>query len=369
VTRGSQVSAKTVATVCFTALGIAALVFVAMKCRTSISITVASILVGIALERPTRWLQRHKLGRGLAVAVTILGTLVLLAGGALLVVPPVVAQTRALVRNAPTIVETVRQTRVYRAVDARIDIDDKVAQLRRSSPGIAEHAVDPARRAARGVIQAVTAVVTVCFLSVFMLLFGGKRVRGILAQASPERRVLYERVCRSVYESVGGYLAGLFLICSVNAVCTTVFLAIIRVPFFLPLGLVAGVSSLIPVAGNLVAGVLLVIVALLAGGLWKAVAVTIYALAYQQVENHVLGPLVYRRTIDLNPLVVIVSLLFFLELGGIGGAIVALPAIACAKIVIGEVLALRRPRAPQPAVDDDHAPRPAPRRPPDPIAH
>ena len=87
-----------------------------------------------------------------------------------------------------------------------------------------------------------------------MLIFGGRLVHAAVAEARPERRPVYEKVLEKIYQSIGGYLGGLTLICLVNATLTTTFLAIDGVPFFLPLGLLAGLSSLVPYAGPLVAG-------------------------------------------------------------------------------------------------------------------
>src|SRR5438445_72328 len=96
---------------------------------------------------------------------------------------------------------------------------------------------------------ALTAVVTLTLLAIFMLLFGGELIDSVLAEASPTNRDRYERVARKVYGSAGGYVGGVMAICSINASLTTTFLAITGMPFFLPLGIVSGLSSSIPYAG------------------------------------------------------------------------------------------------------------------------
>jgi len=78
-----------------------------------------------------------------------------------------------------------------------------------------------------------------------MLIFGGRVIRAALVEARPERRQVYESVLHKIYRSIGGYLSGLTLICTINATLTTTFLAINRVPFFLPLGILSGASSTI----------------------------------------------------------------------------------------------------------------------------
>ena len=145
-----------------------------------------------------------------------------------------------------------------------------------------------------------------------------------------------------MYQSVGGYLGGLMLICTINAGLTTSFLAIDRVPFFLPLGIASGLSSMVPYAGPLVMGVTISVVALFTGGLWHGLAAGIWFVFYGMLEGNVIGPLVFRRTVHVNPLVVTLSILVLGEIGGIMGAIVAVPVVAVLQIILRELRRIRR---------------------------
>ena len=175
-----------------------------------------------------------------------------------------------------------------------------------------------------------------------MLIFGGRLVHAAVAETRPERRPVYEKVLGKIYQSIGGYIGGLTFICLVNATLTITFLAIARVPFFLPLGLVAGLSSLVPYAGPLVAGTGISLIALVTKGTGPGVASAIYFVLYGQLEGNILGPLVFRRTVHVNPLVTTLSIVFFGEIAGIVGAIVAVPVIATLQIVARELLRIRR---------------------------
>jgi predicted PurR-regulated permease PerM len=188
----------------------------------------------------------------------------------------------------------------------------------------------------------VGALVTIFFLTVFMLIFGGRVIQAMLAETRQERRPIYASVVRKIYRSIGGYLSGLTLICTINATLTTVFLAIVRVPFFLPLGILSGASSTVPYAGPLVTGTLISLIALVTKGVPYGVASGIYFILYGQLEGNVLSPLIFRRTVHVNPLVVTVSVLFLGEMAGIMGAIVAVPAVAALQIIVREILRERR---------------------------
>jgi putative heme transporter len=193
-----------------------------------------------------------------------------------------------------------------------------------------------------GVLSAVGAAVTVSVLVVFMLIFGGRLVRAVLAEARPEHVAAYESIMGKIYQSIGGYLGGLALICTANGTLTTAFLAIDGVPFFLPLGILSGMSSMVPYAGPAVVGTTIALIALVTKGTWHGIAAGIYFISYGQVEGNILGPLVFRRTVHVNPLVTTLSILLLGEVAGVVGAVVAVPVVATLQIILREILQNRR---------------------------
>jgi predicted PurR-regulated permease PerM len=201
--------------------------------------------------------------------------------------------------------------------------------------------VAPLLLAIGGLVKAAAGLVTLLLLAIFMLLFGGNLVSSLLAEVSAANRTQYERIVKNVYRSVGGYVEGLLAICSINAGLTTTFLAITGMPFFLPLGILSGLSSSIPYAGPLVAASTITLLALVTGGPLKAVATGVYFILYGQLEGSVLSPLIFRRTVHINPLVTTLAILFMAEFMGLPGAIIAVPAAATAQILAREILAMR----------------------------
>jgi predicted PurR-regulated permease PerM len=101
---------------------------------------------------------------------------------------------------------------------------------------------------------------------------------------------------------------------------------------------------MVPYAGPLAMGVAISLVALLTQGVWHGVAAVIYFVIYGQLEGNVLGPLIFRRTVHVNPLVTTLALLFLGEMAGIIGAIVAVPVVATLQIILRELLLIRRER-------------------------
>ncbi len=334
----SQVTLKTVFTVCFGVLAVTGLVFFLLRTQVSVTLSLGAGMVAVAMNHAVEALTRRGLPRKLAVPVVVFTLLALSAGLSVVLIPPVASQAKALFAAAPALWQKLQQTRLFLALDARFDLTE---QLRQAVPAAAG-AVAPVLTAIGGVLSAVAGLVTLLLLAIFMLLFGRDLVLSMLAQASPPNRKRYERVVEKVYGSVGGYVGGLIGICVINATLTTIFLAITGMPFFLPLGILSGVSSAVPYVGPLVTGGSITLLALITGGPLKALVTGIYFILYGQLEGSVLSPLIFRHTVHINPLITTLAILFMAEFMGLPGAIVAVPAAATAQIMIREILSLRK---------------------------
>jgi len=339
--RPSQVTFKTVFTISFCVLLVVALVLAVSKALVAVALTGAALLIAVSLEHVVRMLERRGLPRGISIALVILGAAGALVGFGFTLIPPAIEQGKELVKDAPEFVRSIRASPLFQHLDARFHINDQIDHSQKQL-NLLEGAASPVLTAVGGVLTAVGAAVTVSFLSIFMLIFGGRLVDAAVGEARPERRGLYKDVAHKIYLSIGGYLGGLLLICLANATCTTTFLAIDGVPFFLPLGLLAGLSSMVPYAGPLVVGIVISLIACATKGTWHGVAAAIYFVAYGQVEGNILGPLIFRRTVHVNPLVVTLSVLFLGDLAGVMGAIVAVPIAATLQIILRELLRIRR---------------------------
>jgi predicted PurR-regulated permease PerM len=329
-------------TVCFGILVVAAVVAALANALVAVTLTGAAVLISVALDHAVRRLMARGVRHSLAVATVVVGLLAAMTALGLTLIPPAVSQAKQLIKDAPSFIHSARGSRWFHMLDVRFHLAERVQDAELHLPEMLEGAASPLLAALGGVLSGVAAVVTILFLVVFMLIFGERLVRGAVAEARPEHRAMYEDVLGKIYQSIGGYLGGLLLICSINTVLTTTFLAIDRLPFFLPLGILAGLSSTVPYAGPFVTGTLISLLALATQGLWHGVAAAIYFIAYGQLEGNILGPLIFRRTAHVNPLVVTLSILFLGEIAGVVGAIVAVPVVAALQIVLREVLSIRR---------------------------
>jgi predicted PurR-regulated permease PerM len=339
------VSLTTVFTVCGGVLLVCGAVLFVVHTLVAITLTAGALMIAVALDHVVSYLQRRGMKRELAIVVVTVAALILVAAFSFLLIPPVIAQTRQLATRWPQLKMQIQGSDTYRYIRSKIlaenlTLDEMLQRL----PDMLSGTAGPLLAVVGGLLNAVAAAVTIFFLATFMLIFGGRVVEAVMGEATPERRDRYRTMLHKIYGLIGGYLGGLFLICGINATAASIFMAVVGVPFFLPLGLASGFSSLVPYAGPVVMGAVITGLAAITGGLWKGVACAIYFVLYGQLEGNVLGPLIFRRTVHVNPLVVLLSIVFFSEIAGIIGAIMAVPVAAALQVVIREVLRVRRER-------------------------
>jgi predicted PurR-regulated permease PerM len=319
-------------------------VFLVMNTLVALTLVASALMIAVALDHVVMLLVRRGLRRNVSIAIVTGAALVVMVGGIMLLVPPVVEQAKELISHLPKLFQQLRETKYFASVRVWFKTPNNVEELKKRVPELVGGTAGPLLTVLGGVVNAIATAVTIVFLAIFMLIFGGKIVDAMLGEATPERRDRYAKMLHKIYNLIGGYLGGLVLICTINATLASTFLAIAGVPFFLPLGLMSGFSSLVPYAGPVVMGAAITLLAAVTGGLWKGVACAIYFVIYGQLEGNVLGPLIFRRTVHVNPLIILLSILFFAEVAGIIGAVMAVPVAAASQVVLRELLRVRRER-------------------------
>jgi predicted PurR-regulated permease PerM len=142
---------------------------------------------------------------------------------------------------------------------------------------------------------------------------------------------------------VGGYVTGNLLISVIAGVSTTIVLLILDVPYAVALGLLVAILDLIPLAGATLAAIIVTTVAFLTS-IPAGIIVLAFMIVYQQIENHLLQPLVYSRTVQLSPLAILISVLIGAKIAGILGALAAIPVAGAIQVLLLAWLRARRER-------------------------
>ena len=189
-------------------------------------------------------------------------------------------------------------------------------------------------------------VVTLAFLSLFLLIERPRIANWLFGFTQPETEARWRPILDRSISAVAHTLLGNVLISIVAAVVAGLSAVAFGLPFPLVLAVIAGLLDLIPQLGATIAGLLLILAGLTVS-LPTAAAMLVIQAVYQQVENNVLYPVVFRRTVSLSPLMTVMAVMIGASLLGVVGAIVAVPVAALGKIVINELVPPRRERIAQ----------------------
>lgn len=316
-----------------------AIAFVLNAWRPISWVAVAAFLA-MALNPPVAALERRGVPRAPAAGAVFASALALFGGLGWLILPPLLAQAQAFLDAIPALLANLTAGRgPLGFLERDYGIVARVTEaLQRRE--LSETAVSLASTIAGTFL----ALLTITFLTFFLMLEGRtwvERILGLIPAGSRER---WRRGSEDVYRMAVGFAVGNVLISGIAGAVVFTALSLASVPYALPLAVLVALLDLVPLAGALIAGAIVTGVAFTISPA-TGIGILIVVFAYQQLENHLLQPLIYGRTVKLSPLVVLVSVLIGIELAGILGALAAIPVAAAAQIVIIEFLALRRERA------------------------
>jgi predicted PurR-regulated permease PerM len=144
-------------------------------------------------------------------------------------------------------------------------------------------------------------------------------------------------VASEVGLAMGSFVRGQLLVAVIVGIASSAALWLIDLPFWLLIGIVAGFLNLIPFLGPIVGGALAVLVALLNGDLWQALWAVVAFVIIQQVDNHLITPMIQRTRVNLSPLVIVLALVVGGTLAGLLGVVVAVPITAAVRIIVGHL--------------------------------
>jgi predicted PurR-regulated permease PerM len=219
-------------------------------------------------------------------------------------------------------------------------------------------AVTILRKIGNGVVSALTILV----LTFLMLVEGPRTLSSAVALFRPERQERLKRLGRDSSRAITGYMAGNLLISLVAALVTYAGLWAFGVPFREVAAVWVGFADLIPLIGATLGAVPTVGLAFL-HSVPAGIGMIILYIVYQQFENHVLQVTIMARTVKLSPLAVLVSLLIGVQLFGLLGALLAIPAAGIVHVVSVDVYRERQRKKAQTALPEAGQPEPGPPRP------
>jgi predicted PurR-regulated permease PerM len=303
-----------------------------------------ALFLALALNPLVEWLLAHGVQRrGVAVAIAFVGTILAVAALAATVIPTIVAQVNEFVEAVPGYVEDLTAGRGRLGfLEREYQITERVREAVEDGGATRVLGLSGTALAiTKGVITAVVATVTIAFLTLFMLLEGPKWVERFYRLLPEGREERWRRIGHEIYRTVGGYVTGNLTISLIAGIVSTLVLSVVGVPFALALGLLVAILDLIPLAGATIAAVAVSTIAFL-DSTQSGIIVLVFFVVYQQLENHVLQPIVYGRTVQLSPLAVLIAVLIGAELAGVIGALAAIPVAGTIQVLLVDWLTARR---------------------------
>jgi predicted PurR-regulated permease PerM len=343
-----------------------ALLWILIEVRRVITWIVVAAFFAIALTPLVDRVERRFVRRrSLATLLVFLVVLAVLAALVTAFAVPIAKEGSQLAGQLPQLIEDARAGRgpVGQLLD-RTNALQYVQQNQERIRTFATGLTTPAAGVLKGVATGVVGTVTIFVLSYLMVLEAPKIIRGGIALLPADRQERVRRVGSDCARSVTGYISGNLLISVICGILTFGVLKVLGVPFAGLIALFVAVADLIPLIGATMGA----IVAVIAGFVYSVpagIAVIVFFVVYQQLENHLLQPLILSRTVDLNPLTVLVAILVAVELAGILGALLAIPVAAMIQVIVRDLWDNRRGRPKQaPTLGEEEWPAdPDPREP------
>jgi putative heme transporter len=296
---------------------------------------IIALLASTLLLPIVRWLKGRRVPDALAAALAMIAAVLVLAGILTAIAPSLGSQFGDLRTRSE---DGVRQVTDELAKppfnlserEIRDRVDTGLQRLRKNSGPLA-------RGLSSGAVllgEVLTGLIVAVLLCFFLLKDGEQMWAWVLGLVRKRSRPDVEEVGTRVYTALAGYVRGIAMVGLVDAILIAIGLLIIGVPLVVPLAVITFFAAFVPLIGAFVAGLLAVLVALVSGGVVDALLVLGVIILVQQVEGHLLYPLLMSRAVHLHPAVIVVSLAAGGILAGIIGVFLAVPVAGVASVIV-----------------------------------
>ncbi|MQS13809.1 AI-2E family transporter [Streptomyces kaniharaensis] len=295
----------------------------------------ASLLISALLEPSVSWLRRHGVPRSLAAGGVFLSGL----AGIGLVGWFVVWQVST---NLSTVTSQVQrgviQLRDWLTTGplhlTQQQIADFANQITKAITTNTDQITSASLTGAQIAVEVLTAVL-MTFFTTFFFLYDGERIWSWALRGLPRQsRFAMAGAGPKAWTTLTAYVRGTVCVAFIDAVCVGVGIDLLGVPLAMPLAVIIFLGAFVPLVGALVTGTAAVLIALVTQGPWTALMVLVVLVAVMQIESHVLQPLILGRAVRVHPLGVVLGVAAGSIIGGIGGAVVAVPLIAVTNTVV-----------------------------------
>ncbi|TQM66012.1 AI-2E family transporter [Klugiella xanthotipulae] len=301
-----------------------------------------ALFLALGLDPLVSWLEQ-KMPRGLAIGTVVLAVVLVFAGLLFAVIPIIVDQTSKLIASVPDMVNDIVNNKWLQDVQDRlggvVDIDAALKNLEDfvGDPNNLLSIGGGLLAVGAGVAGGFTGVVIVLILMLYFLASLRSMKQVTYRFVAADKRTDFAEVSEEITQAVGRYVVGQVSLALINGVLSFIFLTIIGAPLPVLLAVIAFIASIIPLVGTLSGAVIISLVCLFASPLTALVA-AIYYIIYMQVEAYVLSPRIMNRAVAVPGAVVVIAAVAGGAIGGVLGALVAIPIAASVIIIIQKIV-------------------------------
>ena len=337
------------------------LALVVLEIRTTLRWALAAVFLALALAPAVSLVERiHVRGRHLPRWLAILAVYVVFAVLfvflMLHVIRPIINEVEALAPKLPTYVEDFRQwahdNEQFRELNEKFDITSKLSDAASSLPDRLGDAAGEAKTVTVSLLNNLLAGITILVLAFFLLIDGDRQFHRLTERFSPSSRDRLRRIGDRIYAIVKGYVTVNVTLAVAAGVFTWLVLELLGVDLAVPLAVLVAFLDLVPLIGLTMGGLLVAVVAAFHDFPVALIVWVALFLVYQQLQDRVIQPLMYKNAVQVHPAIAIIAILIGAQLLGILGALLAIPIAASLGVLLDEANRYQRehaaPAEPQP---------------------
>lgn len=294
-----------------------------------------AVIIAAAIDAPVDWMAKHRVRRVIGTAIVYALIFLFLAGFIYLVFPPLAGQIKIMAANLPDYLNQFGTSFDVFKEKVGVETGQKLLDnFGNQLYGAASNVFGTAVNIFGGIFSAVIILV----ISVYLVI-QDKGIKSFLGSVTPlEHRAYAINLAERIQNKLGGWLRGQLILMAIVGALSFVGLSVLNINFALTLALLAGLMEIVPFIGPILGAIPAVTIAFMQSPLLALFVAVLYILI-QKAESYLIAPLVMRRTVGLNPLVVMLSIIIGGKLGGILGVVVAVPAVAAASVFFGDLFA------------------------------
>jgi predicted PurR-regulated permease PerM len=336
-----EVTITTLTVVRVLVLVIVSMIFLAALHRAAHALLLIFIafFLALALNAPVHWIAiripgKRRGDRTIATAVSFLLVIAILGIFLASITPPIIRQTNSFIDTAPHLIDEIRnQNGAVGKFVKHYHLQGQVNTISQQLSVRLKHISSSAVSTITGIGSSLFALLTVLVLT-FMMLIEGPHWLGIATELFPAKKQEYARkLGRDMYKVIRGYINGQVLLAAIASLLISPMLFILHISYPIALIFVIFICGLIPMVGHTIGAIIITLVALF-HSFPAALAILVYYIVYQQLENYVIQPRIQANTTNLSPLLVFAAIVIGVSFSGLLGGLVAIPIMGCLRVLI-----------------------------------